>query len=204
MEFKIIEWQGKSLPGRPRYVIADAETGRVLDDAHGYGYRSAEKAEKAWMTQHHKAPATIEEVLHALDAGSWEIVKVQIRTEWRYVIKDAVTGQLLGDAKGFGYTSYSAAYRGWMNQNKEFFAVKRQRALWNVAWLRCWEARKMTTKELEPEPRVVIVDTRNNKIVDDAFGMGYKTKRQAEAFMRRLQWEMESEGEKLQAQEGTL
>ncbi len=203
MEIKIIEWQEKSLPGRPRYVITDVETSRVLDDAYGYGYHSVEKAEKAWMARHHKAPATIGEVLQALDAGSWEIVRVQIRTEWRYVIKDAVSDQLLDDAKGCGYTSYSAAYRGWMNQNKEFFTVKRQRALRNVAWLRCWAARKMTTKELGPKPRIVIVDTRNGKIVDDAFGMGYKTKRHAEAFMRRLQLEMKLEGEKAGTEKDT-
>lgn len=203
MEIKVVEWTEKSLSGRPRYVITDAKTGQVLDDAYGYGYRSFEKAEKAWMMRHHKAPATIEEVLHALDEGSWEIVTVQIQAKSRYVIKDAETGQLLDDAKGCGYTSYSAAYRGWMNQNREFFEVKRRSALRNIAWLRCWAAHKMTTKELGPEPRIVIVDTRNNKIVDDAFGMGYKTKRQAGEFMRRLQWEMKLEGETAETEKGT-
>ena len=31
-----------------RYEIVDPETGEVLDDAQGYGYRSIEKARAAW------------------------------------------------------------------------------------------------------------------------------------------------------------
>lgn len=31
-----------------RYVIIDADTGEVLDDAQGYGYKSAQKAHAAW------------------------------------------------------------------------------------------------------------------------------------------------------------
>lgn len=31
-----------------RYVIVDADTGEVLDDAQGYGYKSAQKAHAAW------------------------------------------------------------------------------------------------------------------------------------------------------------
>lgn len=32
----------------PRFVIVDASTGAVLDDAQGYGYKTVEKAHKAW------------------------------------------------------------------------------------------------------------------------------------------------------------
>lgn len=31
-----------------RYVIVDADTGEVLDDVQGYGYKSAQKAHAAW------------------------------------------------------------------------------------------------------------------------------------------------------------
>lgn len=31
-----------------RYVIVDSDTGEVLDDAQGYGYKSAQKAHAAW------------------------------------------------------------------------------------------------------------------------------------------------------------
>ncbi|MCD8083215.1 MAG: hypothetical protein LUE86_06880 [Clostridiales bacterium] len=32
----------------PRYVLVDAKTGEVLDDAQGYGYKSVEKAHAAY------------------------------------------------------------------------------------------------------------------------------------------------------------
>lgn len=35
-------------PWDERWVIADVNTGQVLDDAHGYGYKSAQKAYAAW------------------------------------------------------------------------------------------------------------------------------------------------------------
>lgn len=39
-----------SLSGRyeKRYVIVDADTGEVLDDAQGYGYKTKQKAHAAW------------------------------------------------------------------------------------------------------------------------------------------------------------
>ena len=35
-----------------RYVIIDEETGEVLDDAQGYGYRTPQKAYAAWAYKH--------------------------------------------------------------------------------------------------------------------------------------------------------
>ena len=32
----------------PRYVVVDTETGEIVDNAQGYGYRTREKAFKAW------------------------------------------------------------------------------------------------------------------------------------------------------------
>ena len=32
----------------PRYIVVDTETGEIVDNAQGYGYRSKEKAFKAW------------------------------------------------------------------------------------------------------------------------------------------------------------
>ena len=34
-------------PQRDRFIIVDPDTGEVLDDAQGYGYKNAQKAEKA-------------------------------------------------------------------------------------------------------------------------------------------------------------
>ena len=38
--YKAVEWTGH----RGRYVIIDTESGEVLDDAQGYGYRTPQKA----------------------------------------------------------------------------------------------------------------------------------------------------------------
>lgn len=35
-------------PEDVRYAVYDSETGELLDDAQGYGYKSAEKAVRAW------------------------------------------------------------------------------------------------------------------------------------------------------------
>ena len=32
----------------PRYVIVNEETGEILDDANGYGYKSVQAAHKGW------------------------------------------------------------------------------------------------------------------------------------------------------------
>lgn len=36
-------------PYKPRYVVIDSETGEVLDNAQGYGYKSHENARKAYF-----------------------------------------------------------------------------------------------------------------------------------------------------------
>jgi hypothetical protein len=37
-----------SKPYKKRFVVVDNETGEVLDDAQGYGYKTAQKAHVAW------------------------------------------------------------------------------------------------------------------------------------------------------------
>ena len=47
-EIKVIESPELSTQYDKRYVVVDKETGSVLDDAQGYGYRSAQKAHAAY------------------------------------------------------------------------------------------------------------------------------------------------------------
>lgn len=35
-----------------RYIIVDAETGEILDDAQGYGYKTKQNAYKCWGYKH--------------------------------------------------------------------------------------------------------------------------------------------------------
>lgn len=90
---KIIAVQSEKLsePYFPRYVIVDSETGEILDDAQGYGYKTAQKAHMAyayktrdkskdkakkekekhirrWMKEH-------PEFVHLMDGIAFEIAK---------------------------------------------------------------------------------------------------------------------------------
>lgn len=46
--YKVIYSEGLSELGDPRYVIVNPDTGELLDDAQGYGYKSAQKAHAAF------------------------------------------------------------------------------------------------------------------------------------------------------------
>ena len=46
--YKSIRSDSLSSAYDPRFVIVDVSTGEVLDDAQGYGYKSAQKAYAAW------------------------------------------------------------------------------------------------------------------------------------------------------------
>ena len=52
---KAIYSEGLSAPGNPRYVLIDPDTGELLDDAQGYGYKTPQKAHAAWAYKN-KAP----------------------------------------------------------------------------------------------------------------------------------------------------
>lgn len=50
---KVVYSDTLSKPYEPRFVIVD-EDGKILDDAQGYGYTSAQKAHAAWGYKHNK------------------------------------------------------------------------------------------------------------------------------------------------------
>lgn len=39
--------------GQQRFILTDSETGEIVDDAQGYGYKSAEAAYKCWTYKIH-------------------------------------------------------------------------------------------------------------------------------------------------------
>ena len=46
-DYNVVPFSGRD-PYERRFQIVDAETGEVLDDAQGYGYKSPQKAHAAW------------------------------------------------------------------------------------------------------------------------------------------------------------
>ena len=60
-----------------RYVIVDKDTGNVLDDAQGYGYKTRQKAYakrnviKKWMKEHKDFVNTMDTFAFEIAKGSW-------------------------------------------------------------------------------------------------------------------------------------
>lgn len=96
MERKVAAVLSPSLSGPydKRYVITDTETGEVVDDAQGYGYKSAQKAYaaygyknrdrskdaeklqkkqriKKWMKEHKSFVRSMDQVAFEIAKGSW-------------------------------------------------------------------------------------------------------------------------------------
>lgn len=110
--YKIIESKTLSLPYESRFVIADAKTGEVLDDAQGYGFKSVQAAELAaeyklgtGSLREHKTPSTTEK--------NFKVIETQSLSKYgepRYVVVSTDTGKVLDDAQGHGYRSEEKAY----------------------------------------------------------------------------------------------
>ena len=49
---KVVEYSALSRFCDKRYVVVDADTGEVLDDAQGYGYKTVRKAYAAYYYKH--------------------------------------------------------------------------------------------------------------------------------------------------------
>ena len=45
---RVVKSSELSKPYEPRYVVVDFNTGAILDDAQGYGYKTPQKAHAAW------------------------------------------------------------------------------------------------------------------------------------------------------------
>ena len=48
MEIEVLKSESLSKPYDDRYVIVDIDTGEIIDDAQGYGYKSKQNAFAAW------------------------------------------------------------------------------------------------------------------------------------------------------------
>jgi hypothetical protein len=53
--YKVIKSEQLSEPWQARFIIINPDTGEVLDDAQGYGYKTAQKAHAAWNYKHDDA-----------------------------------------------------------------------------------------------------------------------------------------------------
>lgn len=65
--YRIVHSEELSSRYESRFVVVDAQTGDLLDDAQGYGYRSNEKAHAAWRYKT-RSPAKKERDKAAKDA----------------------------------------------------------------------------------------------------------------------------------------
>lgn len=138
--YKIMESKTLSLPYENRFVIAAADTGEILDDANGYGYKSVRSAESA--AEHKlRTNSLCECKVPVLDEEDFKVIQSPSITKYgepRYVVVSATSGKVLDDAKGYGYKSEEKAYSAFsskaltVSQREEI----RQKKATVLAWCR--------------------------------------------------------------------
>lgn len=92
--YKVVENSSLSRDGEPRFTVVDKETGEILDDAQGYGYKTVQKAyagysykirdrsidaEKAarqdhvarWLKEHPQFRHLMDGIAFEIAKGSW-------------------------------------------------------------------------------------------------------------------------------------
>lgn len=121
----------KLLKGKVRYVIVN-DAGNVIDDAHGYGFKTVEKARNSTTYNNWKngiipkkkkrknkarpnlnrerkiSCATPETLITVVKSDSLSTPK-----EDRYVIIDRFKRHIVDNGQGYGYKSKVAAYSAW-------------------------------------------------------------------------------------------
>lgn len=101
----------------PRYVVVDSKSGKIIDDAHGYGYKSQEKAFAGYrhFKEEQKCPVDTDVI-----SGSIKAVRdaVLSKNGDRYVIVDTATGEILDNAGGYGYKTKENAKTAYFYRKK--------------------------------------------------------------------------------------
>lgn len=62
---------GYGIPSEERFCVVNAETGEILDDAQGYGYRTPQKAHAAWSYKCTPASVRAANVKHVKRVQAW-------------------------------------------------------------------------------------------------------------------------------------
>lgn len=105
-----------------RYIVIDAETGEILDDAQGYGFKTAQKAHAAWGWKHRKQDTVKLEkeiakylkankgILKRIDTASWYAFKDGEDFTYKHVEK------ILTDYKDCPYSA-KQIYKVAMSKN---------------------------------------------------------------------------------------
>lgn len=68
-----------------RYVIVDTETGEILDDAQGFGYKSAPKAYAAYSYKNKSDKEKLDKMEHYVKVYKWMIAHEQVVDYFMYI-----------------------------------------------------------------------------------------------------------------------
>lgn len=68
-----------------RYVIVDTETGEILDDAQGFGYKSAPKAYAAYNYKNKSDKEKLDKMEHYVKVFKWMIEHEQVTDYFMYI-----------------------------------------------------------------------------------------------------------------------
>ena len=163
--------------GKSRYVIADADTGEVAENAQGNGFKSEEKAMNStfWNRK-----ATVDNN-KAKEVNPDNIEIKMIKDEdWipRYILVDKSTGEVLDDAQGYGYKSEQTAKNTALWKRKTSGMVNKSGKVPKE------EYKNIVPKQISEkgeEERYILVNKETGEIVEDANGYGFKSVQKAYA-----------------------
>ena len=118
----------KLLKGKVRCVIID-DVGKVIDDAHGYGFKTVERARNSttcnnWKNgiipkkkkRKNKARPTLKKISCATPVTLITVMRsnsLSTPKEDRYVIIDRFKRHVVDNGQGYGYKSKVTAYSAW-------------------------------------------------------------------------------------------
>lgn len=117
-----------------RYVIVDTETGEILDDAQGFGYKSAPKAYAAYNYKNKSDKEKLDKMEHHVKVYKWMISHKKV--------KDYFMDIELNDAKypgEYGPVSVKDAEEIMKEYDVDFFKPRDLKYVWeNEDKIRCW------------------------------------------------------------------
>ena len=117
-----------------RYVIVDTETGEILDDAQGFGYKSAPKAYAAYNYKNKSDKEKLDKMEHYVKVYKWMISHKKV--------KDYFMDIELNDAKypgEYGPVSVKDAEEIMKEYDDDFFKPRDLKYVWeNEDKIRRW------------------------------------------------------------------
>lgn len=97
--YKAIKSKELSEPNNPRYVIVDIETNEILDDAQGYGYKSAQNAYAGYGYKNRDKSKDAKKMQEEREIRQWWKKHKKLKHDLEYLAFDIAKGGYGPDAE---------------------------------------------------------------------------------------------------------